>query len=113
MSNRDESNKDNPRFGNLRDSNKNNTSKDNPKLCPKVSNKNNTNINNPKLCPKVSNKDKSNTENPRFGNLRDSNARENDNASSLKETLNEGMQNIECRRTRSLKTLPYNSRSVG
>ena len=42
--------------------------------------------------------------NLRFSNLR--NSSHSNNTNSLKENLNEGMQNIEIGRTRSLKTLP-------
>lgn len=65
-----------------------------------------------------SSKDNSSKDNLRFGNLRDSsglkgsilslggsNTRKNRNTKSLKENLNEGKQNIDSKRTRTLKAL--------
>jgi hypothetical protein len=80
-SNRDNSNKDNPRFRNLKVNNKDNL---------RFNNQNNN------LRRKFSSrKDKS--KDLRFSNH---------NTLSLKENLKEGIQNIESRMTRSLKTLP-------
>ena len=103
ISNRDNSNRNNPRFRNLKVSNKNN---------PRLNNHNSNNIN-PRFSNPRDNNNHSNSINLKCSdpnnsilNLRASNTRGNHNTRSLKENLKEGMQNIESRMTRSLKTLP-------
>jgi hypothetical protein len=102
ISNRDKSNKDKPRFRNLKIKNRN-------KLrFSKVSNTDKSNKDNPWF------KNRNSNINHRLSNLRDrsnpnnsildprtSNTRRNHNTSSLKENLKEGMQDMESRRTRS------------
>jgi hypothetical protein len=78
MNNGEGSNRDNPRFGNLKVNHK-----EDPRLNNHSSNPNNSVL-----------------------NLRASDTREDNNTHSLKGNLKEGMQNIESRMTRSLKTLP-------
>src|SRR4030042_5859103 len=94
ISNRDNSNKDNPRFGNL---------KQNHKEHPRLNNHNSNNLNH-----RFSNPGESSPSNPNNSDLnpRASDPGESHNTHSLKENLKEGMQNIESRMTRSLKTLP-------
>jgi hypothetical protein len=100
-SNRDNSNKDNPRFRNL-----------------KVNNKDNLRFNSQNNSPRRKFSD--NRDNLRFNNQNNNLRRKfssrkdkskdlrfsNHNTLSLKENLKEGIQNIESRMTRSLKTLP-------
>jgi hypothetical protein len=90
-SNRDNSNSDNPRFGNL---------KGNHKEDPRLNNRNGNNINRRFNNPR----DSRNPSNSVL-NLRASAPGESHNTHSLRENLEEGMKNIESRTTRSLKML--------
>jgi hypothetical protein len=100
ISNKDNSNKDNHRFRNL---------KGNHKEDPRLNNHNSNNINrrfsNPRDSRNPNNRD---SNNPRFSNpnnsilnLRASNTREDHNPHILKESLKEEMQNTESRRLMS------------
>jgi len=110
ISNRDKSNKDNPGFRNLKVNNKDNL---------RLNNDSSNNLNHRFRDLRDNLSNHNNKANQRFSNPRDSsnpnnsilplgasNARGNHNTHSLKENLKEGMQNIESRMTRSLKTLP-------
>jgi hypothetical protein len=89
ISNKDNSNKDNHRFRNL---------KGNHKEDPRLNNHNSNNINRRFSNPR----DSRNPSNSTL-NLRASNTREDHNPHILKESLKEGMKNIESRMTRRLK----------
>jgi len=89
MNNGKRSNKENPRFRNLKVNNKDNLSNH--------SNKGNQRFSNLR--------DSSNPNNSTL-NLGASNTRENHNTHSLKENLKEGMQDIKSRMTKSLEKLP-------
>ena len=91
MNNGEGSNRDNPRFGNLKVNNKED---------PRLNNHNSHNINLRFSNPRDSNPNNS------VLNLRASDNRESHNTHSLKGNLKEGLQNIESRMTISLKTLP-------
>ena len=93
ISNRDNSNRDNPRFGNLKVNNKGD---------PRLSNHNSNNIDR-----RFSNPRDSSNPNNSVLNLRASDPGESHNTHSLKENLKGGIQNIESRMIRSLKTLLF------
>jgi hypothetical protein len=83
ISNRDNSNRDNPRFGNLKGNHKEDPRLNSHNINLRFSNPNNSVL-----------------------NLRASDPGESHNTHSPKESLEEGMKNIESRMTRSLKMVP-------
>jgi hypothetical protein len=108
IGNRDNSNKDNPRFGNLKVNNKenlrlnnHNSNKDNPRFSNHRDRSNPNNRDN--INHRLSNPRDSNPNNSIL-NLRASSTREDHSTHSLKENLKEGMKSIESRMARSLKT---------